>query len=161
MALEPRLFNAVVAKLTAEGLVKESENTLALPRHQITFSADQLTGVSKLMQDFAARPYAPPTLKEAHAAVGKDVIDAMLAKGELVAVSDEVAFRKVDYDLMVARIRNALESRDTITLAEVRDLFDTSRKYAQALLEHLDRIGVTVRDGDLRRLKRASPTLDT
>ena len=40
-----------------------------------------------------------------------------------------------------------------ITVADVRDLFDTSRRYALALMEHLDAIGVTVRLGDARKLK--------
>jgi serine/threonine protein kinase len=41
---------------------------------------------------------------------------------------------------------------DTATLAQVRDLFDTSRKYAQAILEHLDEEGITKRVGDERVL---------
>jgi selenocysteine-specific elongation factor len=40
-----------------------------------------------------------------------------------------------------------------VTAAEVRDHFNTSRRYVLALLEHLDATGVTVRDGDVRRLK--------
>jgi hypothetical protein len=36
----------------------------------------------------------------------------------------------------------------------VRDTFNTSRKYAQALLEHLDSIGETVREGDFRKLRK-------
>jgi selenocysteine-specific elongation factor len=57
---------------------------------------------------------------------------------------------------MVSGIRQKILQKETITLSEVRDLFDTSRKYAQALLEHLDSVGVTVRDGDVRRLKQQS-----
>jgi len=41
----------------------------------------------------------------------------------------------------------------TLTVTQVRDHFTTSRKYALALMENLDAIGVTVRDGDARRLK--------
>jgi hypothetical protein len=37
-----------------------------------------------------------------------------------------------------------------------RDLFGTTRKYAIALLQHLDREGVTVRIGEARRLKSSS-----
>ena len=45
-------------------------------------------------------------------------------------------------------------ARGQITLAEVRDLLGTSRKYAQALLEHMDSEGLTLRVGDARRLRR-------
>jgi len=33
----------------------------------------------------------------------------------------------------------------------------TSRKYALAFLEHLDELGVTVREGDTRRIKKLAP----
>jgi selenocysteine-specific elongation factor len=70
----------------------------------------------------------------------------------LVVVSEDVVFRKGDYDLMVSGIRSALAAHGSLTLAEVRDLYRTSRRYAQALLEHLDAAGLTRRDGDTRRL---------
>ena len=63
-------------------------------------------------------------------------------------------FRKQDYDLVVAKIGHTIEENGKVSLAEVRDLFNTSRKYAQALLEHLDAIGITVRDGDFRKLRK-------
>jgi selenocysteine-specific elongation factor len=73
---------------------------------------------------------------------------------QLVAVSPEVVFRKQDYDLMVKKFKETLGTKGQISLAEARDLFDTSRKYAQALLEHLDAIGVTVRADDYRKLRK-------
>jgi selenocysteine-specific elongation factor len=41
-----------------------------------------------------------------------------------------------------------------MTVAEARDLLATSRKYVLPLLEHLDATGVTLREGDYRRLRR-------
>jgi selenocysteine-specific elongation factor len=55
---------------------------------------------------------------------------------------------------MVDRIKKEILQKEKITLSEVRDLFGTSRKYAQALLEHLDANGVTLRNGDYRQLKK-------
>jgi selenocysteine-specific elongation factor len=43
-----------------------------------------------------------------------------------------------------------------VTVADLRDRFDTSRKYALGFLEHLDRIHVTRRVGDARVLARES-----
>ena len=54
---------------------------------------------------------------------------------------------------MLAEIRELMGQRGTLTVAEVRDHFNTSRRYVLALLEHLDAIGMTVRLGDARRLK--------
>jgi selenocysteine-specific elongation factor len=74
--------------------------------------------------------------------------------GELMPVSQEVIFRKTDYDEMIGRIEATIKEKGQITLAEVRDMLNTTRKYVQALLEHLDAIGVTMRDGDVRKLRK-------
>jgi selenocysteine-specific elongation factor len=54
---------------------------------------------------------------------------------------------------MIGDIKNLLKQKQTITAGEVRDHFNTSRRYVLALLEYLDAQGVTVRKGDARRLK--------
>ncbi|GAI11236.1 unnamed protein product, partial [marine sediment metagenome] len=51
---------------------------------------------------------------------------------------------------MVEKVMAEMKTRGKITLAEVRDLFQTSRKYAQAFLEHLDQRKITRRVGDER-----------
>jgi selenocysteine-specific elongation factor len=78
----------------------------------------------------------------------------LIESNEFLPVSSDVLFRKQDYDSMVQRIKKEIQQKEKITLSEVRDLFGTSRKYAQALLEHLDASGVTVREGDFRKLKK-------
>jgi selenocysteine-specific elongation factor len=50
-------------------------------------------------------------------------------------------------------VRAHLQTHGKLTVAQVRDMFATSRKYALALMEHLDAIGVTRRVGDERMLK--------
>jgi selenocysteine-specific elongation factor len=40
-----------------------------------------------------------------------------------------------------------------VSAAQVRDHFNTSRRYVLALLEHMDEVGITMREGDVRRLR--------
>lgn len=150
--LAPRLFNAIVSRLTSENLLIEVGNTVAVSGHSIHFDARQRSAVDSLMRRFAQHPYDPPSIKECRASTDEEIISALIAMGELVPVSADVVFRKADYDSMVARICGMIESRGQIALAEVRDTFGTSRKYAQALLEHLDAVGITRRSGDSRVL---------
>jgi selenocysteine-specific elongation factor len=51
------------------------------------------------------------------------------------------------------RVIDQLKSAGTITVSEVRDRFDTSRKYALALMEYLDQQHLTRRVGDARVLR--------
>ena len=57
---------------------------------------------------------------------------------------------------MLSKKSAFIAAKGQASAAEIRDLFGTSRKYALALMEHLDAIGVTVRDGDFRKLKVVS-----
>ena len=84
----------------------------------------------------------------------QSALNALIESGELVPASADILFRKTDYEFMIEKIRNELLLKGTITLGQVRDLFNTSRKYAQALLEHLDSAGITMREGDFRKLRR-------
>jgi selenocysteine-specific elongation factor len=149
-----RIFTAALRRLAAEGLLEEAGPLVLQPGHAIRFNDQQQRQVGNLLSRFAAARYAPPTVKECQVEVGEDIYNALLELGELVSLSPEVVFRRQDYEEMIAEVRRVLQVKGTLTAAEGRDHFNTSRRYILALLEHLDAIGVTQRDGDLRRLKK-------
>lgn len=153
LKLEGRGFQALLRSLTGMGQVVSNGTTLALPGHTIRFEPDQQSHVDTLMRKFADAPYSTPSAKECQELVGAEVLGALIELGELTPVSAEVLFRRADYETMKERITAALTENGRITLAEVRDLFGTTRKYAQALLEHLDSAGLTIREGESRRLR--------
>lgn len=154
LKLAPRIFNAVVATLVTRQQILETGKSVAKPGHEIKFNGQEQAKVQALKRRFETNPFSPPSVKDCQAEVGEEVLNALLETNELIAVSSDVIFRKSDYDLMVIRIKNVMIQNGQITLAEVRDLFNTSRKYAQAILEHLDAISVTMRDGDFRKLRK-------
>jgi len=152
LRLDPRAYNGLLARAAADGLIVDEAATVRLPEHQVRFTPQQQQAVDDLLARFRAAPYATPSVKEAAALVGEEVLGVLLARGDLVQVSPEVLFLRETYEEMVERIRTHIQQQGSITLAQVRDLFQTSRKYAQALLEYLDSVGVTRRVGDERVL---------
>jgi selenocysteine-specific elongation factor len=154
LKLAPRVFNALITRLALEGSLVERSALLAMPAHKIIFDNQQQAHIQKLMHMFEQNPFSPPGFKDSQAEAGSEVLNALIEMEELVLIPGDVLFRKLDYDDAVHRIHAILLQKGTVTLAEVRDLLKTSRKYAQALLEHLDTTGLTLRDGDVRRLKK-------
>jgi len=154
LKLAPRVFNIVVSKYVAENSLTAHAAWLSKPGHEIEFNAADQAKVKALLRTFDQNPFATPSLKDCQSQAGEEVVNALLELGELTAVSQEVLFRKKDYDTLVAKVRSAIETKGEITLAEARDALGTTRKYAQALLEHLDAIGITTRNGDARALKK-------
>ena len=153
LKLSARIFNALIAWNVERSMINELGNTIAGPEHKVTFATADQAKVEALMRKFAASPFATPSVKECQAEAGEEVVNALIEMNELTPVSAEVIFRTKDYETMVTRVRSALKQKGQVTLAEVRDLLGTTRKYVQALLEHLDAAGVTVRDGDARKLR--------
>jgi len=152
--LPPLLFDAALEKLRTDEEVLLQGALTALTNHRIVFTADQKEKIAGLMQRFNENPYSPPDAAEASAQIGTPLLEALVATGELVQASPQVVFSPQAYTEMSAWVKAHIEDRGSLTLAEFRDHFGTSRKYAAALLEHLDTAGVTLRKGDIRVLKQ-------
>ena len=152
LKLDGKVFSAAMTRASAEGLVVEEGATVRLPSHTIQLDPDQQRRVDALLAQFERQPYTTPSYKDSSAAVGEEVLGVLIARGDLVQASPEVLFLPRTYKDMVTRVRSYISQEGSITLAQVRDLFGTSRKYAQALLEHLDETGVTKRVDDARVL---------
>ncbi len=152
MKLQSRVFNAMIYKLAADRRVIEDGPWVFMPGHEIRFNPTQTRTIDSVMIRFQSSPYSPPTVKECQAAVGEDVYQALVDTGMLVPVASDVVFSKDGYERMLDELRSMLEDQGTVTAAQVRDHFNTSRKYALAFLEYLDERGVTIREGDVRKL---------
>ena len=154
LKLTPRVFNAALLSIVNSKLLIENGAFVSLLNHKVTFDSAQQAKIQGLMRKIAAAPFGPPSIKECQAEVGDEIFAALIESGELTAVSQEVVFRTKDYEAMVAKVKTAIQQNGQIALAEARDLLATTRKYVQALLEHLDAIGVTMREGDYRKLRK-------
>jgi selenocysteine-specific elongation factor len=124
------------------------------PDFKIKYTSSQQASINNLIKLFVQNPFSPPSVKECITNVGENVFNAMVDLGELKQVSADVVFLPKDYDSLVKKLHEFIELNGQITVAEARDLFSTSRRYVLALLEYLDSIGFTARDGDVRRLRR-------
>jgi len=154
MQVAPRVFNATLKKLAAANFLVDIDGVVRRAGREIKFEAQDQARIRDLMRKFEQNPYATPGVKECRSEVGDEVFNALLDSGELVPVSQDVVFRRQDYQELTGKVGTAIRQKGQITLAEARDMLGTSRKYVQALLEHMDSTGLTLRDGDVRRLRK-------
>jgi selenocysteine-specific elongation factor len=148
-----RLFNEVIERAVADGVVTEGEGVIGAADHQVQFSPEQGRRVDVLLTDFRAHRYTPPSVAEATASVGADVLQALVDAKTLTRIGDDVLFLTETYDRIVEQVLAHLSAEGSITVAQVRDMFGTSRKYALPLMEHLDERRLTKRVGDQRVLR--------
>lgn len=153
LKLSTRVYNVILHKIVSSGELVEDGTVVKRTGHSILFSPQQQRLVDALLARFSASPFSPPTTKECLEEVGDEIYEAMIELGLLVPIPPDVVFRTQDYNLMVGEIIDLLKKNGKITAAEVRDHFNTSRRYVLSLLEFLDARGITVREGDYRRQK--------
>jgi selenocysteine-specific elongation factor len=154
LGLDSRLFQALIGYAVEQSLVTDEGKIIRLPGHVVRFSAAQHAAVEALLGQIADNPVNTPGLKEAASLVGDDVLQMLIERGDLVVVGTDVMFDRETYQWLVAQVEQHIEQHGSITVAQARDLFNSSRKYVLALLEHLDAAGITKRLGDERVLKR-------
>lgn len=154
LGFEAKIFNLIVERAINESLVMATGSSLHAPDFQIQFSVQQQQSIDMLLRQFKSSPWNTPSIKESEQIVGPDVLSALIDQGTLIKLSDDVLLLAETYQSAVETIKAHLLANKTITVAQVRDLFGTSRKYALAFMEHLDVQGVTKRVGDERMLRR-------
>jgi len=137
---------AILSGLFNEGVLIEEGLVVRLPTHRIQLTTAQQTKIDAFLGSLMQNPYAPP----GELIPESDLLNLLVERHEVVKMSGGVVFSTSAYNEMVARVTAHLKAQGKITLAEVRDMFKTSRKYAQAFLEHLDGKKITRRVGDER-----------
>jgi len=152
LGLNPKEFNGFMLRAAQEGQLLDEGVFVRLPDHEIRFTAEQEAAVQRLLRRFHADPYGTPSTKECASAVGEEVLVVLISRGELVQVSSDVLFRAETIRQAERELRRFITQHKSITVAQARDLFRSSRKYVLNLLEYLDRQGVTRREGDARVL---------
>jgi selenocysteine-specific elongation factor len=115
----------------------------------------------KLVAAYQEGRFQPPDPASFAGAAGgnaanlNDLFDVCVAEGHLVRVAADVYLHADAEAEMRRKVSERLAQGAGLTVAEIRDLLGTTRKYAVPLCEYLDRVGVTRREGDLRLLPTA------
>ena len=149
LALSGQEFAHVAARLAEDGTVTEDAEVIRLPEHRAAPTDEQTRLVETYIGRLRSDPYSPPTSEEPD----DDLLAMLVDQGRVVRVSDIVIYEAEAYREIVDVIMAAIRENGKINVGQVRDRFQTSRKYALALLEHLDQQRITRRVGDDRVLR--------
>ncbi|MBN1219309.1 MAG: selenocysteine-specific translation elongation factor [Anaerolineae bacterium] len=153
LKLETRLFNEAIQRGQQDQDLVATETMVRLPGHQVKFTLQQQQAIDKILADFRRAPYNTPLPKDVAAAIGEDVLLALIEAGQLVRLSEDVMLLAKTYQEFTNWLEPYLRQNQTVNVAQVRDTFNTSRKYALALLEYTDEQRITRRVGDERVLR--------
>jgi selenocysteine-specific elongation factor len=146
-----------------KGKIVFSQQGVTLEGHGPQLTQNERKLLSQLIDEYRDAGLQTPTVKQAQESATKNqssvphLIELAVASGDLVQVAtDFFLHQQVDQELQT-KLAEHMSSGNGLTLSQIREILNTTRKYAVPYCEYLDRIGFTRRDGDLRVLaKRAS-----
>jgi selenocysteine-specific elongation factor len=158
--ISPRVFRLLIAEFENDRALARDGSLLRLQEHRIQVPAADAALVERVMSLVSRTPLAPPDVKQLTEELAIDrrrlteLLRAMERQRLVVAVSQDLFFAREALEQARDGLVRDLADKGGITAAEFRDRYKTSRKYAVPLLEYFDRVGLTIRQGDSRRLKR-------
>lgn len=151
--LDAAAFDVVVRAAVGDALLEERTAGLATPGHEVTIAPAQAAAIARYVESLRAGRFSPPTSDPPPA----PILAYLVESNQVVDTGAGVVFDAGVFAEMVAALRAEAGDEGAVTLAQVRDLFGTSRKYAQAFLEYLDVVRLTRRVGDARVFRSPEP----
>ncbi len=155
------LAAGLIDRLKAQGKIVGDSRAVALSGFEPKLSQGERKLKNELREAIRAGGFSPPEGAELAAIAGArgPVVAELLAllrdDQQVVEITSNLF---LDYELeseLRRRVTERLADGSTITMSELRGLLESSRKYAVPIGEYLDRIGLTAREGDVRRLRSA------
>lgn len=147
--IQQQVYLKVLGRLVEDSVIEEKDQYVHLPDHLVVLSPDMAIKSESYLKILEEDLYSPPTDQ----APDPELLAAMVEMGKVVKVNESVVFSALAYDQLVENIKNHIVSQGSITVADARTMFNTSRKYILPLLEYLDQQRITQRIGDERVLR--------
>ncbi len=139
--------------LNAAGKIIKKGNRYDLPERKLEVRGELKKAADEVEKLLLSQKFAPPRLSEI-TSKGKDYNDAvrfLINSKRAVKIGADIVFHKDAWDEILKTVRDLLNSGDEFAVGDLRDRLDTTRKYIVPILEETDRLGLTRRDGDVRK----------
>ena len=149
LKLDGRLFSALLDTFQTD-LVDVNEDIVALKSWIPHLNQSNQADAKKIIDSLHQGKFSPPRLDS-----NTELFGYLQRVAEIKDLGDGVVFTQAHY-LAAARLTlEQLNIEQNLSLGEIRDLINTNRRIAQALVETMDKEGLTQRVGDERRITEA------
>ena len=142
-------FNSIIKLLTTSKVIIDQNGLISTYGYKAIITEGQKNIIQDYIKFLEVDPYSPSSDFD----INPELLNKIINENLVVKVSDKIVFSYSAYNFMIKEVTRFLRANGQITIADVRDLFKTSRKYALSLMDYLDKQQITKRLGDIRVLR--------
>jgi len=153
------VFEGLVNKMAAEGVIKIVNGLIAAADSEPRLSAEEQSAADTIESVLRSAEFSPPLIADVLRQSGLEVtradalLETMVHSGRAIRLTEQLCYDPGVLDKAQGKVVQMLQAKGEIGVGDLKGLLGVSRKFAIPLLEYLDRIGVTQRVGDKRKLK--------
>ena len=151
--------DALLGVLHREGKVRRIGDRYALSDFTVTLTKRQRSIREKLLKTYSSAGIETPITEHImeefpsnERTDARQVLESLISSGDLVLLTPQICLYRDTYAAILEAARTHFASNESLTLAQLRDLLHTSRKYSQAIIEYFDKVHITRKDGDVHYL---------
>jgi len=160
--IDSELLDALLRGLTAAGRIVVKPLGVALASWQPKLSNSQTQSLEDLVELFRTARFQPPNLTEASALIGQrseaivPLLEVAQEQGFLIRIAEGFYLHPEVVDSAKKKLRDQMAGGAALLVSDIRELLDTSRKFAIPFCEYLDAIEFTRREGNARKLAQGA-----
>jgi selenocysteine-specific elongation factor len=157
--LTPKLFNLTLHQMTKEKTIAQEDNIIRLASHAVSLGGKQADVKDKILKTYLKAGLEPPYFKalakslDADAKRSREVLMHLVNQGIITKVKEDLFFHTEAIKRLKLKLTEFLEAQGEITTPQFKEMAGVSRKYLIPLAEYFDATNVTLRVGDVRKLR--------
>jgi len=158
-SLGTKLFNLMFTRMIKDEEIVQEEDTVRLTGHTISLGADQADVRKKILDTYRGSELTPPYFKELCKTLDIDPLQAkgvlmlLVGQGLIVKTKEDLYFHSEAIDNLKNRLVEFLLAKGEISTPQFKEMTGASRKFVIPLIEYFDTKNVTIRIGDIRKLR--------
>jgi selenocysteine-specific elongation factor len=158
--LTSKLFNLTMNQMIKEKEIAQEENIIKLASHAVSLGGKQADVKDKILKTYINAGLEPPYFKELAKSLDADpkrsreVLMHLVNEGIMVKVKEDLFFHSEAINMLKKKLVEFLGARKEITTPQFKEMTGISRKYLIPLAEYFDSRNVTLRVGDVRKLRK-------
>ena len=158
--LASKLFNLTINQMIEDGDIAHEENSVRLATHTVSLGQDQADVRNKILDSYSQAGLQPPYFKELSKSLeveskrAKEVLMHLVEEGLIVKAKEELYFHTAAIEGLKKKLVEFLDGHGEITTPQFKKMTGASRKYVIPLAEYFDAKNVTLRVGDVRKLRK-------